>query len=79
MTDLMFAFHFSMTDLLTLDRLIFRHHVLFLDVHAYRLAGIWMPKHLFTQNTPLDILLYGPARYLWCMRFEAMNQVPYYT
>ena len=39
------------------------------------LQQLFKPKQHFLTHIPRDILLFGPPRLYWCMRFEAFNQV----
>ena len=62
----------SRADVTELDRLIRLHHSQLAEIECY--DGLWKPKHHFATHFPLAILLYGPLRHYWCMRFEAKNQ-----
>jgi len=53
-----------------LSLLISRHHALLARLDPQALT----PKVHFLVHYPRLILLYGPLRYLWCMRFEAVHQ-----
>ena len=61
-------------ELLTLDRLIYEHHELFLAAEEYG-PRLFKPKNHFACHFPSDILNHGPVRNYWCMRFEALNQL----
>ena len=64
---------FSFDDVLQLDRYIYYHQTRFVRIPEY--ASLWKPKHHFMTHVPLNILLFGPPRGYWCMRFEAMYQI----
>ena len=61
-------------EVLELDRLIYRHHTLFLECTEYG-ARMFKPKNHFASHFARDILNLGPVRHYWCMRFEALNQL----
>ena len=61
-------------ELVTLDRLIYEHHELFLAAEEYG-PRLFKPKNHFACHFPSDILNHGPVRNYWCMRFEALNQL----
>ena len=62
------------TELVELDRLIYKHHELFLAAKEYG-PRLFKPKNHFACHFPADILNHGPVRNYWCMRFEALNQM----
>ena len=63
-------------EVLELDRLIFQHHQMFLDVCKSEYgARMFKPKNHLASHFPRDILNLGPVRHYWCMRFEALNQL----
>jgi len=53
-----------------LELLISNHHKLLVNLSPRS----FKPKVHFLTHYPRLILLYGPLRYLWCMRFEAVHQ-----
>ena len=61
---------FSHASILHLDRLIYRHQMLFKATYS-----MWKPKMEMVTHFPTDIGRGGPVVQLSCMRFEAMNQV----
>ena len=65
------SYSFTPDSVVQLDRLIYRHQTLFSACYP----GYWKPKMAMICHFPMDILRGGPPRLLWCMRFEAMNQV----
>ena len=64
--------HFTQQSIIDLDNLIWDAQEKFLSIVEY--SQLWKPKNHFVQHIPADILLYGPPRNFWCMRFEAKNQ-----
>jgi len=64
--------HFTMETVRQLDDLIIDAQEKFLAIEIY--AGLWKPKNHFAQHFPSDVLMFGPPRGFWCMRFEAKNQ-----
>ena len=62
------------TQVLELDKLIYKHHKLFLEADGYG-ERLFKPKNHFASHFPTDILNFGPVRGYWCMRFEALNQL----
>ena len=73
-TDALFAFVFTTSSIVHLDRLIWDHDVKFLQVSAYNSAGLWSYKNSCAQLAPLETLLAGPMRWVMNMRFEGMNK-----
>jgi len=69
--NILLSFSFTDAAVVHLDRLIVRHQTLFAACYP----GYWKPKMAMVCHFPMDILRGGPPRLLWCMRFEAMNQV----
>jgi len=63
----------SYEDMMVIDRLICSHHAQMQNITVYE--GIWKPKNHFADHFALNIKKFGPPRYYWFMRFEAMNQV----
>ena len=68
----MMKMHFTEQSIIDLDHLIWDAQTKFIGIVEY--SGLWKPKNHFAQHIPGDILLYGPPRNFWCMRFEAKNQ-----
>jgi len=64
---------FSLEDVRRLDATIYRMQTLFLSIPEY--YDLWVPNFHFAQHLPIDCLLWGPARFRSCFRFEAENQV----
>eukprot|EP00965_Chrysotila_dentata_P013801 457853-Pleurochrysis_carterae.AAC.1 len=64
----------TLSDIVLLNQLIHDHQTLFLSIEAYSNLHD-KPKLHYASHFPLDILIFGPPRHYWCMRFEAMNQV----
>jgi hypothetical protein len=63
---------FTTASILHLDSLIVDAQAKFLAIPEYKL--LWKPKNHFAQHIPSDILMFGPPRGVWCMRFEAKNK-----
>jgi hypothetical protein len=62
---------FTTNEVHQLDQLIVASQTLFLQIPEYK--GLWKPKCHFAQHIAPDILMFGPPRGVWCMRFEAKN------
>lgn len=63
---------FTLEGLQVLEEKIIHAHTLFLQIPEF--AKLWLPKHHFSLHFVEDIRRFGPARFYWCMRFEAKNQ-----
>lgn len=63
---------FTTADVHALEKSIAKAQELFLAIDQYK--AMWKPKNHFAQHLPADILVFGPPRGVWCMRFEAKNQ-----
>jgi hypothetical protein len=61
----------ELQDLLDMEQMIGAFYELFLAAWG---PDWTLPKHHWMLHGPLDIFLYGPMRYWWCMRFEAKHQ-----
>ena len=61
---------YSVDDLLTLEGMIGDFYDAFLEAFGEQWT---LPKHHFLLNLPLQMYLFGPMRYIWCMRFEAKH------
>ena len=62
---------YSVDDLLTLEGMIGDFYDTFLEAFGEQWT---LPKHHFLLHLPLQMYLFGPMRYIWCMRFEAKHQ-----
>ena len=63
---------FTDASIAALDGMIHKMQEQFLKIKEY--SSLWKPKNHYAQHIPADILLFGPPRGYWCMRFEAKNQ-----
>jgi hypothetical protein len=62
---------FSVPQLMHIEQQIGQFYTLFREAWGPDLAT---PKFHYLGHIPWEIFLYGPMRYLWCMRFEAKHQ-----
>eukprot|EP00966_Prymnesium_polylepis_P133131 3076967-Prymnesium_polylepis.1 len=66
----------SYADVVELDKLVYQHHDLFLNLCESEYGErLFKPKNHFATHFATDILNFGPVRAYWCMRFEALNQL----
>lgn len=63
---------FTQNNLDVLQQKIIYAHKLFLKVPEF--TQLWIPKHHYALHFVEDMRRFGPARFYWCMRFEAKNQ-----
>ncbi|XP_064622528.1 uncharacterized protein LOC135484778 [Lineus longissimus] len=64
-----FTFEVSVSDSERLRYLIGRHHEQFRALYPDNIVR----KHHFMPHFPRQMLMFGPLRYSWCMRFEGLN------
>jgi hypothetical protein len=62
---------FTVASLLQLEQQIGTFYDLFAEAWG---ADMALPKMHYVMHIPLEIFLYGPMRFMWCMRFEAKHQ-----
>ena len=65
------ASEFTVDQLLAIEQQIGEFYVWFLAAWGANLAT---PKFHYMMHIPLEIFLFGPMRFVWCMRFEAKHQ-----
>jgi hypothetical protein len=65
------ASEFTIHQLLAIEQQIGEFYVWFLAAWGANLAT---PKFHYMMHIPLEIFLFGPMRFVWCMRFEAKHQ-----